>query len=51
MGFDNMYCTCHIQGIWWHSWLGHCATCRKVTGSIPDGVFGVFLDIILPAAL
>jgi hypothetical protein len=29
------------------SWLRHCATSRKVAGSIPDGV----IDIILPAVL
>ena len=23
---------------WWHSWLRHCATSQKVTGSIPDCV-------------
>jgi len=23
---------------WWCSWLRHCATSRKVAGSIPDGV-------------
>jgi hypothetical protein len=23
-------------------WLSHCATNRKVTGSIPDGVIGMF---------
>jgi len=28
-----------------------CATSRKVAGSIPDGVIGSFIDIILPAAL
>jgi hypothetical protein len=27
---------------WWHSWLRHCATNRKVAGSIPDGVTGMF---------
>jgi len=27
---------------WWHSWLMHCATSRKVAGSIADGVFGIF---------
>jgi hypothetical protein len=27
---------------WWHSWLRHCATSRKVVGSIPDGVIGIF---------
>ena len=26
----------------WHSWLRHCATSRKVAGSIPDGVIGIF---------
>ena len=24
------------------SWLRHCVTSRKVTGSIPDGVIGIF---------
>jgi hypothetical protein len=24
------------------SWLGQCATSRKVAGSIPDGVIGIF---------
>ena len=28
-----------------------CATSRKVACSIPDGIFGIFTDIILPAAL
>ena len=26
-------------------WLRRCATNRKVTGSIPDGVIGIFHDI------
>ena len=26
----------------WRSWLRHCATIRKVAGSIPDGVTGIF---------
>ena len=26
----------------WRSWLRHCATNRKVVGSIPDGVIGIF---------
>jgi len=38
-------------GTRWYSWLRHCATNRKVAGSIPDGVIGFFFDIILPAAL
>jgi len=33
-----------FRGTRWRSWLRHCATSRKVAGSIPDGV-------ILPAAL
>jgi hypothetical protein len=27
---------------WWYSWLRHCATSRKVAGSIPDNVIGIF---------
>jgi len=27
---------------WCRSWLRHCATNRQVTGSIPDGVTGIF---------
>ena len=26
---------------WWRSWLRHCATSRKVAGSIPDVVIGI----------
>ena len=26
----------------WRSWLRHCATSRKVVGSIPDDVIGIF---------
>jgi len=29
-------------GTRWRSWLGHCATSRKVAGSFPDGVIGNF---------
>jgi len=29
-------------GTWWHSWLRHCATSRKVAGSTPYGVIGIF---------
>ena len=36
-----------IKGTRWRSWMRHCATSRKVAGSIPDGV----IDIILLAAL
>jgi hypothetical protein len=31
-----------LRGTLWCSWLRHCATSRKVTGSIPDGVDGIF---------
>jgi hypothetical protein len=27
---------------WWRSWLRHCATSRKMSGSIPDVVIGIF---------
>jgi len=26
-------------------WLRRCATNRKVAGSIPDGIIGIFIDI------
>ena len=29
-------------GTLWRSWLKHCATSRKVWGSIPEGVIGIF---------
>jgi hypothetical protein len=32
-------------------WLRYCATNRKVEGSIPDGVIGIIINIILPIAL
>jgi hypothetical protein len=31
-----------ITSYTWRSWLSHCATSRKVAGSIPDGVIGIF---------
>ena len=30
-----------LWGTRWCSWLRHCATSRKVAGSIPDGVVGI----------
>ena len=30
------------RGTRWRSWLRHCVTSRKVAGSIPDGVTGIF---------
>jgi hypothetical protein len=35
----------------WRSLLSHCTGSRKVEGSIPDGVIGNVIDIILPAVL
>ena len=32
----------NIGGTRWRSWLRHCATRRKVAGSIPDGIVGFF---------
>ena len=34
--------TTTFWGTQWRSWLRHCATSRKVSGSIPDGVIGIF---------
>ena len=34
--------TPNIWGTRWRSWLRHCATSRKVAGSVPDGVIGIF---------
>jgi len=34
--------TSYIRGAQWRSWLRHCATSRKVAGSIPVGVIGIF---------
>jgi hypothetical protein len=33
---------CHVRGTRCRSWLKHCVTNRKVAGSIPDGVIGIF---------
>ena len=30
------------RGTWWRSWLRHCTASRKVVGSIPDDVIGIF---------
>jgi hypothetical protein len=38
----NGQITLQRRGTRWHSWLRHCATNRKVVGSIPDGVIGIF---------
>ena len=34
--------TSFMGGTQWRSWLRHCATSRKVAGSIPDCVIGIF---------
>ena len=31
-----------LEGTRWHNWLMHCATSRKVAGSIPDYIIGIF---------
>ena len=31
-----------LYAAWWRSYLRHCATSRKIAGSIPDGVPGIF---------
>jgi len=33
---------CFSWGTRWRGWLRHCATSRKIAGSIPDGVIGIF---------
>ena len=35
-------CTIYTGGTWQCIWLRHCATSQKVTGSVPDGVIGIF---------
>ena len=50
--FDHpVYQYIFILGTRWLSWLRHCATSRKVAGSITDGVIEIVHDLILPAAL
>ena len=38
----NWLAVLNVWGTRWRSWLRHCATNRKVAGSIPDGVIGIF---------
>jgi hypothetical protein len=40
-----------VWGTRWLSWLRHWATSRKVAGSIPDWVTGIFQWLNLPVAL
>jgi hypothetical protein len=37
-----LFSTIYFGGTRWYSWLRHCATTRKVAGSISDGVIGIF---------
>ena len=37
--FDRLY-SVELQGVWWI--IRHCATSRKVAGSIPVGIIGIF---------
>ena len=41
--FNSFYIsyTCGAR-CWWRSWLRHCSTSRKMAGSIPDSVIGIF---------
>ena len=32
----------NVGGTQWRCWLRHCATSRKVAGSIPDSIIGIF---------
>ena len=38
----------HSVGTRLRSWLRHCATSRKVVGSIPDCVTGILPDVLWP---
>jgi hypothetical protein len=38
----TQYTKFHCAVTRWCSWLRHCATNRKVAGSIPDGIIGIF---------
>jgi hypothetical protein len=41
--FDNLnFSYKDLWGTRWRSWLRRCATSRKVAGSIPDVIIGVF---------
>jgi hypothetical protein len=47
----TLSCILSEGGTRWRNWMRHCATSRKVAGSIPNGDTGIFIDIILPATL
>ena len=51
-GLDPLFTDTNTQwGTRWRSWLRHCATSRKVSGSILMVSLEFFIDIILPVAL
>jgi len=37
-----IYIYIYMEGRQWRSLLRYCFTSRKVTGSIPDGIIGIF---------
>jgi hypothetical protein len=39
------------RGTQWHSWLRHCATNWNIAGLIPNGVSGIFSDILYATIL
>jgi len=49
--FQTVFYICVPEGTRWRSWLRHCATSRKVTGSTSDWVIGFSIDLILLATL
>ena len=40
--FCNVWFWHITDAVWWRNRLSHCATSRKVAGSIPEGVIGLF---------
>jgi len=42
LGCTRAVAASELYGTRWRSWLRHCATNRKVAGSIPDVVVGIF---------
>jgi len=42
LGFKGLTGTTQHGSTWWRRWLRHCAKSRKVAGSIPDVVIGIF---------
>ena len=42
LGHEIVWRHLERRGTRWRNWLRHCATSRKVSGSIPDDVIGIF---------